>query len=63
MSFGQTTVLIAVMVSVSAIFWVVFIQTLHMPMIRAKLDGSKVVIARVFGVVLILFGAKIALLR
>ena len=63
MSFGQTTVLIAVMVSVSAIFWVVFIQTLHMPMIRAKLDGSKVAIARVFGVVLILFGAKIALLR
>jgi len=63
MSFAQTALLIAVMVSVSAVFWIVFVQTLHLPMIRAGLDKSKVAIARVFGVVLILFGAKVAMLK
>jgi threonine/homoserine/homoserine lactone efflux protein len=63
MSFAQTTLLIAVMVGVSAVFWIVFVQTLHMPMIRAGLDKSKVAINRAFGVVLILFGAKVAMLK
>jgi threonine efflux protein len=63
MSVAQTTLLIAVMVSVSALFWIVFIQTLHLPMIRAGLDNSKVAIHRVFGVVLILFGARVAMLK
>lgn len=62
MSFAQTTLLIAVMVGVSAMFWIVFVQTLHLPIIRAGLDTSKVAINRVFGVVLILFGARIAML-
>ncbi len=62
MSFAQTTLLIAVMVGVSAVFWIVFVQTLHLPMIRARLDTSKIAINRVFGVVLILFGARIAML-
>jgi threonine/homoserine/homoserine lactone efflux protein len=61
-SFAQTALLIIVMVSVSAVFWIVFIQTLQLPMIRAGLDKSKIAINRVFGVVLILFGAKVALL-
>ena len=63
MSFAQTTLLITVMVGVSAVFWIVFIQTLHLPMIRAGLDKSKVAINRAFGVVLILFGAKVAMLK
>jgi len=63
MSFAQTTLLVAAMVSVSAIFWIVFIQTLHLPMIRAGLDKSKVAIDRVFGAVLILFGARVAMLK
>jgi threonine/homoserine/homoserine lactone efflux protein len=63
MSLAQTTLLIAVMVSVSAVFWIVFIQTLHLPMIRAALDKSTVAINRVFGVVLILFAAKVAMLK
>jgi RhtB (resistance to homoserine/threonine) family protein len=61
MSFVQTTLLIAVMVSVSAVFWIVFVRTLHLPMIRARLDTSTVAINRVFGVVLILFGAKVVM--
>jgi threonine/homoserine/homoserine lactone efflux protein len=63
MSLAQTTLLIAVMVSVSAIFWIVFIQTLHLPMIRSGLANSKVAVARVFGVVLILLGVRVATLK
>lgn len=63
MSPTQTTLLIGVMISVSAIFWIVFIQTLHLPMIRSGLAKSKVAIDRVFGVVLILFGATVAMLK
>ena len=63
MSFAQTMLLITVMISVSAVFWIVFIQTLHLPMIRAGLDKSTVAINRVFGIVLILFAAKIAMLK
>ena len=63
MSLAQTTLLIAVMVSVSAVFGIVFVQTLHLPMIRSGLDTSKVAIDRAFGVVLILFGARVAMLQ
>jgi threonine/homoserine/homoserine lactone efflux protein len=63
MSFAQTTLLVAVMVSVSAVFWIIFIQTLHLPMIRAGLDKSKVAIDRVLGVVLISFGVRVAMLK
>jgi threonine/homoserine/homoserine lactone efflux protein len=63
MSFAQTTLLIAVMISVSAAFWIVFIETLHLPMIRVGLENSKVAIGRAFGVVLILLGAKVAMLK
>ena len=63
MSFAQTALLIAVMVSVSAVFWIVFVQTLHLPMIRSGLAKSTLAIDRVFGVVLILFGARVALLK
>jgi RhtB (resistance to homoserine/threonine) family protein len=63
MALTQTTLLIAVMVCVSALFWIVFIETLHLPMIRAGLSHSKVAIDRVFGVVLILFAARVAMLQ
>ena len=63
MSFAQTALLVAVMVGVSAAFWFVFVQTLHLPMIRSGLDNSKVAIDRVFGVVLILVGAQVAMLK
>jgi RhtB (resistance to homoserine/threonine) family protein len=63
MSLAQTTLLVAVMVSVSTVFWIVFVQTLHLPMIRSGLDKSKIAIDRVFGGVLILFGARVAMLK
>jgi threonine/homoserine/homoserine lactone efflux protein len=63
MSFAQTTLLVVVMLSISAVFWIVFVQTLQLPMIRAGLAKSTVAINRVFGVVLILFGARVAMLQ
>lgn len=62
-SIAQTALLVAVMMSVSAVFWIVFVQTLHLPMIRAAVQNSKHAIDRVFGVVLIAVGARIAMLR
>jgi threonine/homoserine/homoserine lactone efflux protein len=62
MTLGETTALIAAMVSVSVVFWTVFIQTLQIPLIRVGLSRWKVAIDRVFGVVLIGFGARIAVL-
>ena len=61
MSFAQTALLVTVMFGVSTVFWIVFIQTLHLPMIRARVDKSKVVIERVFGFVLIMLGATVAM--
>jgi threonine/homoserine/homoserine lactone efflux protein len=61
MSFAQTAFLATVMVGVSTVFWIIFIQTLHLPMIRARVDKSKVVIERVFGFVLIMLGATVAM--
>ena len=62
-SFPQTALLVAVMMSVSAIFWIAFVQTLHLPAIRAAVQNSTAAIDRVFGVVLIALGARIAMLR
>jgi threonine/homoserine/homoserine lactone efflux protein len=59
----QTASLIAVMLSVSAVFWVLFVEALHQPMIRWHLERSTVAINRVFGVVLIVIGASTALLK
>jgi threonine/homoserine/homoserine lactone efflux protein len=63
MSFAQTTLLVGVMLSISTVFWIVFVQTLQLPMIRVGLAKSTVAINRVFGAVLILFGARVAMLK
>ena len=62
-SVGQTLVLIAVMLSVSTVFWVLFVQTLHLPAIRARMTKSRVFVDRAFGLVLLVLGAKVALLK
>jgi threonine/homoserine/homoserine lactone efflux protein len=62
MSFAQTAFLVTVMVGVSTVFWIIFIQTLHLPMIRAWFERSTVAINRVFGCVLILLGASVGML-
>jgi threonine/homoserine/homoserine lactone efflux protein len=62
MSFAQAAFLATVMVGVSTVFWIIFIQTLHLPMIRAWLERSTVAINRVFGCVLIMLGARVGML-
>ncbi len=59
----QTISMVAVMMTVSAVFWWLFVQTLHLPVIRVGLTHWKVAINRAFGVVLILIGASIAVLK
>jgi threonine/homoserine/homoserine lactone efflux protein len=61
MSFAQAAFLVTVMVGVSTVFWIIFIQTLHLPMIRAWFDRSTAAINRVFGFVLIMLGATVAM--
>jgi len=58
----ETVTLIAVMMSVSAAFWVVFVQTLHWPQIRARLAKYGVLVDRAFGLLLVFFAVKVALL-
>lgn len=60
-SLPDTIVLIGAMISVSTLFWILFIQTLHRAPVRALLTRSRVTIDRVFGVVLIALAARVAL--
>jgi threonine/homoserine/homoserine lactone efflux protein len=62
MSFAQTAFLVTVMVGVSTVSWIIFIQTLHLPMIRAWFDRSTGAINCVFGCVLIILGARVGML-
>ena len=59
----QTATLICVMFGVSTVFWALFVQTLHLPMIRLWLTRWDVAINRVFGVVLIAIGASVAAIK
>ncbi len=59
----QTISLIAAMLSVSAAFWVLFVHTLHLPVIRVGLAQWDIAINRVFGVVLIVIGASVVFLK
>jgi len=62
-SLAQTVWLVAAMMSVSVAFWIVFVQTLHLPVIRLALHNSRTAMERVFGVALIALGARVAALR
>jgi len=60
---AQAALLVAAMMAVSVAFWIVFVQTLHLPVIRTAVENSKATIDRVFGIVLIALGARIAMLK
>jgi len=62
-SAAQTVWLVAAMMSVSVVFWIAFVQTLHLPVIRLALHNSRTAMERVFGVALIALGARVAALR
>jgi RhtB (resistance to homoserine/threonine) family protein len=56
----RTSLLIAAMVATSALFWAVFVATLHLPPVRALLARFRVVLERAFGILLILLGLRVA---
>ena len=61
MSISQTLLLVTVMMTVSALFWLLFVLTLQMPIIGRRLSQSTVLINRALGVVLILFAVRLAM--
>ncbi len=62
-SASEIALLVAVSVCVSAAFWLVFVQVLHLPLVRSRFDRYAVAVDRAFGVVLIVLGVTVALSR
>jgi threonine/homoserine/homoserine lactone efflux protein len=57
-----TLILILIMMLISASFWLIFVATLDHPAIRGVLDRSQKAVGRVFGVLLIGLGLRVAFL-
>ncbi len=60
---GTTIVLILTMIAVSTSFWLFFVYTLDHPIIRNFIDRSQRVVTRVFGVLLVFLGLRVASLE
>jgi RhtB (resistance to homoserine/threonine) family protein len=60
---GTTMFLILVMMLISALFWLLFVATLDHPAIRGTLYRSQKTVGRVFGVLLVGLGLRVALLE
>ena len=52
--------LIVIMMLVSASFWLFFVYTLDRPSIREFIDRSQLTVNRIFGVLLVLLGVRVA---
>lgn len=59
-SASATLVLVIVMISVAASFWIFFVYTLDRPIIREFIERSQRVVNRVFGVLLVFLGVRVA---
>lgn len=57
------TILVATMITVSALFWLVFVVTLDRPSVRRVLERGQKTVNRVFGVALIALGVRVATLE
>jgi threonine/homoserine/homoserine lactone efflux protein len=57
---AQMAAMIGAMLATSALFWLVFVYTLHLPRVRSALAASRRTVERVFGVLLVLLGVRIA---
>ncbi|GGE95687.1 hypothetical protein GCM10007285_24210 [Stappia taiwanensis] len=60
-SWSAMGLLIAVMMGISAGFWLIFVQTLDLRLVRKSLESSQRAVARVFGGLLIALGLRVAL--
>ena len=61
MSIPQAVLIVTVMMTVSALFWLLFVNTLQMPIVGRRLSQSTVLINRALGVVLILIAVRLAI--
>lgn len=62
-SVGATLLLVAVMMAISASFWVFFVYTLDSPVVRRTLEHSQRAVNRVFGGLLIFLGIRVAIME
>jgi threonine/homoserine/homoserine lactone efflux protein len=53
-------VLVLAMMAVSASFWLLFVYTLDLPIIRRSIERSQLTVNRIFGALLILLGIRVA---
>jgi RhtB (resistance to homoserine/threonine) family protein len=53
-------VLVLAMMTVSASFWLLFVYTLDLPIIRRSIERSQLTVNRIFGALLILLGIRVA---
>ena len=44
------------------LFWILFIQTLHLPTVRTLLENSRQAVERTFGALLVFLGVRVATL-
>ena len=61
-STGAMAVLIAVMVTISTLFWLLFVQTLGTPFVRRVPNRGQRTVNRIFGALLVALGIRVALL-
>ena len=57
---GEALVLIVAMLLTSALFWLAFVHTLHLPPVRDLITRFRVTVERVFGALLVLLGLRVA---
>jgi threonine/homoserine/homoserine lactone efflux protein len=57
---GEVVILVLAMVATSAVFWLAFVYTLHLPAVRGFLGKSRRAVEGVFGALLLLLGLRIA---
>ncbi|MGH6853941.1 MAG: LysE family translocator [Aestuariivirga sp.] len=62
-SIGATLLLIAISMSISALFWVFFVYTLDLRVIRKTLERCQRAVTRIFGAVLIFLGIRLAVME
>jgi threonine/homoserine/homoserine lactone efflux protein len=59
-SAGTILVLVLSMMLVSASFWLLFVYTLDRPIIRGSIERSQRSVSRIFGVLLVFLGVRVA---
>ena len=57
---STTSLLVVIMMLVSASFWLFFVRTLDRPTIRGVIERSQRAVNRIFGVLLVLLGVRVA---